>query len=103
MHQPSKKGKWRGRLLYLLILLVWRSGGTRDLKTSFFGMRDLGQRKGLTINIGRRWDDRDGILKRDGFEGALHACACGVRVAVDMWRLDHASERIPSRIILSAC
>jgi hypothetical protein len=78
-------------------------GGTRDSKTSFFGTRDLGQRKGLIINIGRRWDDRDGILKRDGFEGALHVCACGVRVAVDMWRLDHASHRIPSRIILSAC
>ena len=52
-------------------------GGTRDSKTSFFGTRDLGQRKGLIINIGRRWDDRDGILKRDGFEGALHVCACG--------------------------
>jgi hypothetical protein len=29
--------------------------------------------KALIINIGRRWDERDGILKRVGFEGALHA------------------------------
>jgi hypothetical protein len=50
--------------------------GTRDSKTSFFGTRDMVQRKGLIINIGRRWDDRDGILKRDGFEGALHVCVC---------------------------
>jgi hypothetical protein len=39
-----------------------------------------GQMKALIINIGRRWDDRDGILKRIWFEGALHACCVAVNM-----------------------
>jgi len=38
--------------------------------------------KALIINIGRRSDDPDGILKRVGFDGALHACVCSCRYAV---------------------
>ena len=68
----------------MLILLVWRSGRL-EIRNLVLRNERPGQTKALTINIGRRWDDRDGILKRVGFEGALHACC----VAVNMRWLDH--------------
>jgi hypothetical protein len=45
-----------------------------------------GQMNALIINIGRRWDDPDGILKRVGLRvHCMRAC-----VAVDMRWLEHA-------------
>jgi hypothetical protein len=54
-------------------VLVWRLGGLEIRYLVRWNERP-GQTGALIINIGRRWDDRDGILKRVGFEGALHAC-----------------------------
>jgi len=40
-------------------------GGLR-FETLFFGEKSTGQMTALIINIGRRWEDPDGILKRVG-------------------------------------
>jgi len=42
-----------------------------------------GRMKALIINIGRRWDDPEGILKRVGFRvHCMRVCVCGCQCAV---------------------
>jgi len=86
-HASSKRGKWRGLLLYLSILLVWRWGGI-EIRNLVLWSEGTGQMKALIINIGRRWDDPEGILKRVGSRvHCMRVCVC---VVVDMPWLRHA-------------
>lgn len=62
----------RSFCFYLSFLLVWRWG--LEIRNLVHWNGKPRQAEATIINIGRRWDDRDGISKRVGFEGALHAC-----------------------------
>jgi len=61
MHQSSKRGKWRGLLRYFDSTASALGG--LEIRSLILRNERAGQTKALTINIGRRWDDRYMVFK----------------------------------------